>query len=751
MDKPTLSVNIIAKNEAATIRRAIECVKGVADEIVIGVDRTSTDDTLVIAHELGNIVYEFDFNDNFGAVRNYSMGKCNMEWILILDAHEYVTPDNVEKMKRIWELIPDGSTGIGIKLMMENDSSGVQMRFLKNNVGWRWYGAVHNQLNKSEVDQTDINMGFTDLVIEHLPTKENRKKRHKQRRDMIFRHFTAELKDKPKDVRSIFYLSQYWHEDNKFKKALGLYKKYLEYSADTPNGLERYFVTWQKGRAQQALGYSDAAIQTMDECINMRWDLPLAYAAKGEILHIRAKKLSKDYNKKRAEGGEILRAPRDDFDRLVGEVEHLFKTAIKVMEFGIPDSSVFYPLGFFTWLPWWKLADLYDDIGWYEQAIMCATKVQSYNNLPPIHRKDMDRAVPIWQQELKGDLILNDEDVVKGAIKDGGIEIKKGKPKLVVFDNFGSFTTDIIEHFHKDGYTAVRNPEFVAGLAWWANVVWYDFCDENIVHGSMQEAIEAQVIVRVHGFEAYGGSLAKDVNWGYVDDIVFVANHKKDQFLSNYPEANECRHHVIYNGVDLDKWTYKKRSGGTVLGYAGYLKGGKNPSMLLDILGGLPKNFTLKVAGTWQNEQEKEHFDYIVNQYYQHRVIFEEWQEDMDKWLDGIDYLISSSISESFSYVVAEAMAKGIRVLVYDRPDARLFWSNELVFKDEKQAIDKIINGEYRSSAYRDWIAKHYSLDKQMKQIAVLMKLGKRGNTKPKNPVRELEVQHDNKSAIHGK
>ena len=162
----------------------------------------------------------------------------------------------------------------------------------------------------------------------------------------------------------------------------------------------------------------------------MRWDLPLAYAAKGEILHLRAKELSKGYHKKQADGDEVLRAPRDDFERLIGEVEHLFKTAIKVMEYGIPHSSVFYPLAFFTWLPWWKLADLYDDIGWYEQAIICGTKVLSFNNLPPINREDMERAIPTFQQAIKEDLLLSDEDVVKGSLKDGGIEIKEGKPKM---------------------------------------------------------------------------------------------------------------------------------------------------------------------------------------------------------------------------------------------------------------------------------------------------------------------------------
>ena len=140
MDKPTISVNIIAKNEEKTLPMTVECIREFADEIVIGVDRSSTDKTHGIAQKLADVFYELDWRNSFSQARNFSMGKCTKEWILILDAHEFISPETVEKFNHFWKTIPDGSTGVGVKILMENDMSGVQMRFLKNNAGWKWEG-----------------------------------------------------------------------------------------------------------------------------------------------------------------------------------------------------------------------------------------------------------------------------------------------------------------------------------------------------------------------------------------------------------------------------------------------------------------------------------------------------------------------------------------------------------------------------------------------------------------------------------
>ncbi|MEO7337350.1 MAG: glycosyltransferase family 2 protein [Caldimonas sp.] len=85
---PRVSVYIIAFNEAAKIRGAIESVLW-ADEIVVA-DSHSTDDTVQVAESLGARVVQIDFK-GFGDLRNRAIEACRGDWIFSLDADERCT------------------------------------------------------------------------------------------------------------------------------------------------------------------------------------------------------------------------------------------------------------------------------------------------------------------------------------------------------------------------------------------------------------------------------------------------------------------------------------------------------------------------------------------------------------------------------------------------------------------------------------------------------------------------------------
>jgi len=317
---------------------------------------------------------------------------------------------------------------------------------------------------------------------------------------------------------------------------------------------------------------------------------------------------------------------------------------------------------------------------------------------------------------IKEQLTANDAEISKIAT------VRKGKPKLVIFDSFGSFTKEIADRFDGD-FTVVVAREFNPSLAWWGDTVWFDFCDQNIREASRMAGWEQQIICRVHGFEAYDTDIPAQVNWENVDDLVFVSEHTKSVFLERFPEAEKATVHVIPNGIDLSKWTYKKRSHGNTLGYAGYLKAGKNPSMLLQILNRLPEEYRLNLAGEWQNEKEQVFFEHLVRRTgLTDRVSFEPLLDDMNGWLDEIDYLVSTSISESFSYVIGEAMAKGIKPVIIDRPGVEELWGEEFLFRSVDEAAGMILpDSNYDSKSYSDVAAK-YSLNKQMEGIEKLLR-----------------------------
>jgi glycosyltransferase involved in cell wall biosynthesis len=84
----TISAYILAFNEAAKIKAAIESVLW-ADEIVV-VDSDSTDGTPDIAEGLGARVVQVPFT-GFGELRNQAVAACRHEWIFSLDADERCT------------------------------------------------------------------------------------------------------------------------------------------------------------------------------------------------------------------------------------------------------------------------------------------------------------------------------------------------------------------------------------------------------------------------------------------------------------------------------------------------------------------------------------------------------------------------------------------------------------------------------------------------------------------------------------
>ena len=87
----TLSVTIITRNEQAAIRRCLESVAW-ADEIVL-LDSGSGDDTARIARECGAKVHVAPDWPGFGPQKNRALDLATGDWVLSLDADEWVTPE----------------------------------------------------------------------------------------------------------------------------------------------------------------------------------------------------------------------------------------------------------------------------------------------------------------------------------------------------------------------------------------------------------------------------------------------------------------------------------------------------------------------------------------------------------------------------------------------------------------------------------------------------------------------------------
>ncbi|MCW8956163.1 MAG: glycosyltransferase family 2 protein [Gammaproteobacteria bacterium] len=86
-----ISVVIICKNEAKRIRRCLESVRW-ADEIVV-VDSGSTDETLAIAREFTDKIFDRHDWQGFGYQRRIAEDLATNDWILAIDSDEVLTSE----------------------------------------------------------------------------------------------------------------------------------------------------------------------------------------------------------------------------------------------------------------------------------------------------------------------------------------------------------------------------------------------------------------------------------------------------------------------------------------------------------------------------------------------------------------------------------------------------------------------------------------------------------------------------------
>lgn len=119
---PSLSVAIIARNEAHTIEACLHSVAW-ADEIVV-LDSGSTDDTIAICRALGAKVESTDW-PGFGPQKNRAIARCTGEWILSLDADEQVTD---ELRTEIEHAIAAPAKAVGFRVPRSSSYCGRRMR-----------------------------------------------------------------------------------------------------------------------------------------------------------------------------------------------------------------------------------------------------------------------------------------------------------------------------------------------------------------------------------------------------------------------------------------------------------------------------------------------------------------------------------------------------------------------------------------------------------------------------------------------
>ncbi|MEW6726087.1 MAG: glycosyltransferase [Bacillota bacterium] len=169
MSTDTLSLCMIARNEADNIGRAIRSVKDFVDEIVV-VDTGSTDNTPEVARSLGAKVVREQWRNDFSAARNASLEHATGDWIFYLDCDEELVRKSGSELRKVirdsryqaYFVLISNVTGAGVELTFPS------IRLFRNRKEFRFTGKIHEQIAGAIIDAGGQNcIGHTQIAILH--------------------------------------------------------------------------------------------------------------------------------------------------------------------------------------------------------------------------------------------------------------------------------------------------------------------------------------------------------------------------------------------------------------------------------------------------------------------------------------------------------------------------------------------------------------------------------------------------------
>lgn len=235
-----LSVCMIVKDEQEVLDRCLKSISTLADEIII-IDTGSTDRTKEIALQYTKHVYDFEWCNDFSAARNESLKFATSNWILVLDADEYVEAKDIPFIREFLKKEPPASSTIygisvisflGDSIRTGRLTEAAVSRLLPNYFNIKFHRPIHEQLCSNEglaliTKKAPIHVYHTGYLKSTMSTKD-KSARNKE----IF----SQLKSKSGfTAYDYFTIGNEYSVQSDYKKALYYYEKSYKKSNSNTN------------------------------------------------------------------------------------------------------------------------------------------------------------------------------------------------------------------------------------------------------------------------------------------------------------------------------------------------------------------------------------------------------------------------------------------------------------------------------------------------------------------------------------
>lgn len=237
-EKISISQCMIAKNEEKNIERALTWGQTVMWEQIV-VDTGSTDRTVELARQMGAKVYSVEWQDDFAAAKNCAIDQAEGDWIVFLDADEYMTKEDAEKLSEVFSQLSRGNYD-GVTAFLHNlDDNGrifsscSHLRFFRNIPDIRYRRRIHEQLTALSGRELRIMDGTQELAIYHTgyQGKASAEKKKSGRNRMILQ---KELEEHPEDPELLGYMGDEYFDAQEMKTAERWYRSAIMHMPSEP-------------------------------------------------------------------------------------------------------------------------------------------------------------------------------------------------------------------------------------------------------------------------------------------------------------------------------------------------------------------------------------------------------------------------------------------------------------------------------------------------------------------------------------
>jgi len=175
---------MIVKNECEHLGRCLSSVKEIVDEMII-VDTGSTDGTQEIAREHGAKLIQSTWENDFSRARNLSLAEARGDWILVLDADEFIAPSEGAALRALLTRKTPAAFNLVIQCSSDGGLTGMLVhivRLFPNRRAVRYEWPVHEQVMTS-LARADIPVHAAPVRVVHTGYSDRETNHRKQIRN----------------------------------------------------------------------------------------------------------------------------------------------------------------------------------------------------------------------------------------------------------------------------------------------------------------------------------------------------------------------------------------------------------------------------------------------------------------------------------------------------------------------------------------------------------------------------------------